>query len=618
MRLSPVIAAFVLALVPFAVAAPLVGAAPVVAAAPTHVLPPASEQLKVPTAAADFTFTSFTGDYYLGRDDGRNATLRTVETLVAQFPDTDQNHGIERMLPTRYGDADLHLSVVSVADAAGTPLHYSRTDSDDYATLRIGDADRYVHGTQTYVITYTTRNVVRSFADTKADEFYWDVNGTGWAQPFGRVTARVHLQPTLTGTLTGNQVCYRGAEGSADRCAITHSGNTFTADATGLGPHENVTVAIGFHPSTFAKPPILKDNWLFTVVPWVLVGLSVLLAGWALWSRVFRWRDAPGRPTIIAEYTPPKNLHPALAAELLGRRKTGLSAQIVSFAVNRVVRIREFPDERKDTRYQLELLQEDAPSLSEPERVILTTLFGTVTAGRTMRLDRRDLKLGDRLASHRDDEKKRVRTLALRTKPRTKLTKRLRWLTLALIAASFGHSWLANALRADTGWTVLTTALVVVIGICGWIWAAPPYRLTAKGAELRDHLRGLRLYIQLAEVDRIRMLQAPGTAERIDITDRSAVIALYEKLLPYAMIFGLEKQWIGELEQNYAQTQAPDWYAGTNNLASVAFLTGVVGTGNFATTPPPSSSYSGSSSSGGSSGGGFSGGGGGGGGGGGW
>jgi uncharacterized membrane protein YgcG len=236
-------------------------------------------------------------------------------------------------------------------------------------------------------------------------------------------------------------------------------------------------------------------------------------------------------------------------------------------------------------------------------------------------LDRNDRKLGDRLASHHGDEKTRVRSLRLRAKPRTKLTGRVGWIALGLIAASIGHTWLSSALKADSGWMALATVLVIALSLVAWRVATPPYRLTAKGAELRDHLRGLRLYIQLAEADRIRVLQAPATAERIDVNDRSAVIALYEKLLPYAMIWRVEKQWIAELEQNYEVTQAPDWYDGTGNLAGVAFLTSVVGTGHFATTPSPSSSsgsYSGSSSSGGSSGGGFSGGGGGGGGGGGW
>ena len=155
------------------------------------------------------------------------------------------------------------------------------------------------------------------------------------------------------------------------------------------------------------------------------------------------------------------------------------------------------------------------------------------------------------------------------------------------------------------------------------------YRTTNRGAafigaEMRDYLYGMRDYISLAEADRIRVLQAPGTAERIDVTDESAVIKLYEKLLPYAMIFGLEKEWIGELSHYYSETQQPEWYTGGNNFSSVGAFAGAVGTRSFATTAPSTTSGSswsssgGSSSFGGSSGGGHSGGGSGGGGGGRW
>ena len=97
---------------------------------------------------------------------------------------------------------------------------------------------------------------------------------------------------------------------------------------------------------------------------------------------------------------------------------------------------------------------------------------------------------------------------------------------------------------------------------------------------------------------------------------------MHERLLPYAIIWGIEDRWQHELGTLYATTPtdiAPT--LGSTNFG--AFATGYAAA-SFATTPPVSTSSSswsssgGSSFSGGSSGGGFSGGGGGGGGGGGW
>src|SRR6187399_2219239 len=48
----------------------------------------------------DFTFESFDAVYELSRGDDGRSQVRTTETLVAVFPDYDQNRGIKRALVT--------------------------------------------------------------------------------------------------------------------------------------------------------------------------------------------------------------------------------------------------------------------------------------------------------------------------------------------------------------------------------------------------------------------------------------------------------------------------------------------------------------------------------------
>ncbi|MET0725549.1 MAG: DUF2207 domain-containing protein, partial [Leifsonia sp.] len=136
--------------------------------------------------------------------------------------------------------------------------------------------------------------------------------------------------------------------------------------------------------------------------------------------------------------------------------------------------------------------------------------------------------------------------------------------------------------------------------------------LEAKGAELRDHLRGLDEYIRLAEADRIRYLQSPQGAERTPIAtdDREQLLRLNERLLPWAVLFGREKQWTAELGRYYEENGTqPGWYVGGQPFNAAVFASSVA-----SVTSSASSSYS--AASGGSGGGASSGGGGGGGGGG--
>lgn len=160
--------------------------------------------------------------------------------------------------------------------------------------------------------------------------------------------------------------------------------------------------------------------------------------------------------------------------------------------------------------------------------------------------------------------------------------------------------------------------LAAVIVLCAKV------PLTSTGAELRDHLAGLELYIRMAEQDRIRVLQSPEGAERRDISspvaadgsvDRVQALRLTERLLPYAVVFGQEKEWAKELGELYAGEE-PGWYSGTMPGFNAALFASSIGSMSTSVTSGFSSSISASSSSGGSSGGGSAGGGGGGGGGG--
>jgi uncharacterized membrane protein YgcG len=163
-------------------------------------------------------------------------------------------------------------------------------------------------------------------------------------------------------------------------------------------------------------------------------------------------------------------------------------------------------------------------------------------------------------------------------------------------------------------------AAVVVAIIAGVVTVATwrsRDRVTAAGAPIRDQLIGLRDYLELAEADRIRMLQSPDGAERTG-PDSAAVLHLYERLLPYAIIWGIEKEWAEVLETQATATDASlDWYRGPHAFSTAQFV-GVMAASRAAAAPPAPAwaSSGGSSFSGGSMGGGFSGGGAGGGGGG--
>ena len=236
-----------------AVALPAATGAERPVAAPAPVQAPVQA---VPADVDDFTFARFDAVYELGRDADRRSELLTTETLVAVFPEYDQNRGIRRAIPRTYDGHPTDIRVVSVTDETGAPRGFEVERSEDGAfELVTIAADDFVHGEQTYVIVFDQRNVTFEPDDLPVQEFYWDVNGTGWAQPFGVVRGELRLEPELVDAFTGDAACYRGYEGSATPCESLQVDRAaeavLVAQATALGPYENLTIAVGFEPGTF-------------------------------------------------------------------------------------------------------------------------------------------------------------------------------------------------------------------------------------------------------------------------------------------------------------------------------------------------------------------------------
>jgi uncharacterized membrane protein YgcG len=559
----------------------------------------------------DFSFRSFDAVYRLSADADGRSVLRTTETLVAEFPDRDQNRGIRRELVQGYDGHPTGLRVLSVTDGAGVPRAYESETDDGALVLTIADEDRYVRGEQTYVIEYEQRDVTRAYADTDADEFYWDVNGLGWAQPFGRVSATVEIAPALLPRLTGGADAASGPAGADGPAEITRTDTGFTASATDLGPREGLSLSIGFERGTFTA----RDS-SFLAAPWPALSLAGALlalaaAAGALVLRRRRLSDAPGRGTIVAQYDPPEGVGILVSSVISGNAARATTALLLDLAVRGAVRILERDGDRKPT-FALELV--DPSRIADPdERRFVAAVFGEgAGSGAVKELARTDTRVATRIQKLMAGVRKRLVADGLRTPlPVGPIVLLLVAATLGMVAAiAFA---VLSLVGAYGGPVVIAFLVAAVLALGATILAVAKHPLTERGVALRDHLAGLRLFIRLAEADRIRMLQSPAGAERQDLPrdDRDA-LRLTEELLPYAAMSGQEREWADELGRRYEhERRRPEWYSGQTPFAPAAFAAslGSVSSSMHAT-------YSGSSTSGGSTGGTTSGGGGGGGGGG--
>jgi uncharacterized membrane protein YgcG len=326
--------------------------------------------------------------------------------------------------------------------------------------------------------------------------------------------------------------------------------------------------------------------------------------------RLTRLRDAPGRPFIIAEYAGPKGVDLLTDAVILKEVNRGAAATIVDLAVRGKLRIIEGRGIFGRPNYTLELVSVDG--LNDHEHRLASIFFPSEQPGAQYLISRDDTTKSRAVYALVQSVSNGLKAAGYQ-KPRSSVGRTFILATvLNALAVAFGV-FVANDARGHGLGIVLAVPPVVFLIIeYAFLFRKP---LSAKGAELRDHLRGLRLYIELAEADRLRVLQSPQGAIKtpVSTSDPRQLVKLYERVLPYAVLFNLEKDWAKEIGKYYDDT-SPDWYVGSSAFNAGLFAASL---GSFSSATASSFSGSaGSSSSGGSGGGGSSGGGGGGGGGG--
>lgn len=558
-------------------------------------------------AVNDFTISRYNIEYTLSRDSEKRSVLTTKEIITAEFPQTDQNHGIERYIPKEYNGHPTSVAIKSVLNQQNTRWNYTTYDSGAYTVLRIGDADKYVHGQQTFVITYTQRDVTQNFTNTNADEFYWDTNGTEWRVPIQSLSVKLTIDKSLESSLTGKTACYQGKYGANTSCDLVKDGVTYTTTATSLLGGQNTTIAVGFNAGTFAEYKMSLFEMLF--IGWIAmqIALGVVALGLIIFLSV-RYSGWSGRKkevgTIIPEYIPPSDASVQVSATLVGSVST-FTAQMIDFAVRHYIKITETKAKGMFSmaEYEFEIIKPIDDLRAEEQEILHDVFNGAITGSKvdTTTL-RKDYKLSMRMV---DNPKKLQQLMRGSYGLRAQDEQKSKWLR------QFGFIFLGIAV-------VLLSPALFLVAIISLIMSYTLWPLTDKGLALYRYLEGLKLYISVAEEERLKMLQSPEGAQKtqVDGNDKRRLVKLYERVLPYAVLFGQEKEWNKQIGNLYETTGTqPDWYTGASLAAfnAAAFSSAMSGL-----TTSINSSGAASSSSGGSSGGGSSGGGGGGGGGGGW
>jgi uncharacterized membrane protein len=570
----------------------------------------------------DFVINDFTADYYLSNQD-KQGTLRIVEKIDVTF--SGNNHGILRAIPKTYKNHQLQLKVNEISSSTSNKTQHTTYTENGNTVLKIGDPNRTFTGHQFYQIDYTLNNAIGFYDDH--DELYWDINGDQWQQPFQKVTARLHLPDGLRlkqNLGQGGFACFAGGYGLSDRaCTVSAEGNTVTFKATTqLTARQTLTILAGFEKGYFTSPTFLDtvSEYLSFIIAATLLPVLVFIYAFRRWRKY--GRDPKGRGTIVPEYSAPDNLRPIEIGSLLDFKTDNkdLSATIIDLAVRGYIKIIETKKSKligKDKlSYSFELTGKEESELAFFEADILSGLRGLAPTGYTAEA----LKNKSSLIVPLDSLKQKFYTTAnkLKSDVRKGMVTQGYFASNPLTAG--GRLFVLGGLLFLSTFILGAFGMGLIIGlvmsalIAFGFGVLMPAR-TAKGVAALEASKGLKMYLETAEKDRIKMLQSPDAKYASAHEAPVKTVELFEKLLPYAMILGVENQWAKQFEGIY--NTPPSWYEGNWTAFNTGLLMGSLNNSMNAVNTVAFSSPSSSGSSG-FGGGGFSGGGGGGGGGGGW
>jgi uncharacterized membrane protein YgcG len=476
----------------------------------------------------------------------KDSSLLITEKIIADCDDLPGKHGIFRVLPTQIKTAEgtiikTPIKLISITDFSNKPLKYSTLQSsfDHTITWKIGDPNKTVTGENYYKITYFVKNAIR-FENPQFDELYWNLNGNFWDIEIDNFVGKIIFSPEVT--RQNSQVeYYTGFLGEKSKNLAEYNwtnDNTLQFFSTQtLLPKQGITVSVTFPKGIFIpyKPNLIEK---YGQSLWFSLPIFVFIGCFFLWLKY--GKDPRVNKTVVPEFEIPENISPMEMGMLItsGKFKNDyLTASIISLAVKGAISIEETKSglfRRKD------FLLKDLNTLKNVDPIELIILKGLFWEGKKEVL----------LSSLRREFYKTINEVKKKTSDalfeKDLMVRKSSTLQGVLYGVATILFFLFTIFRSLQ---LLISILISAVMITIFSFVMP--KRTSTGAELVWKIQGFRLYMETAEKYRQQFYEKEN---------------IFEKFLPYAIVFGMTKIWIQKMKEIYGEqyfaTYHPVWFVG--------------------------------------------------------
>ncbi|MFA6423519.1 MAG: DUF2207 domain-containing protein [Patescibacteria group bacterium] len=534
----------------------------------------------------------------------KDSSLDVTEKIIADCGSLPDKHGIYRVIPNRMQTSqdnfvNTPVKLLEITDFSGKNLKYStsKDQTNHTITWKIGDAHKTVNGINEYEIKYKIENLIR-FDNSNFDELYFNLLGNYWDMEIDKFTASISF-PDSVSKNNSSVDYYTGSFGSknTDQAKYEWSGDKLNFSSNGtLQKNEGITISVQMPKNIFT--PYVPSFWEKNGENFAyLIPLLILFLCIFLWKKY--GKDPASKKTIVPEFEVPDKLAPiefGLAHKDGVLMSSSIPAAIIKLAVEGFIKIEKIEKKKlgfiKSDDYKFIKLHDETEKLSEVEIRLMKEIFNGKQEILASVLKKDNFYLAV----------PKIQTIASEYLVKNNyLYKNSR--TLQILFIIFAVLLFVLGVGISSNFIELTVPLIIS-GLIVIIFSFFMKRRTVKGAEMERRILGFKMYMETAEKYRQQFNEKEN---------------IFERFLPYAILFGMTKLWIEKMKEIYSEkyisSYSPIWfYGGSITNFDAHSLNSAISniSSNIASNMVSSPSGSGAG------GGGFSGGGGGGGGGGGW
>lgn len=496
-------------------------------------------------ALSDWQINNFDSQIELQKDSSAIIT----EKITADCDSLPGKHGIFRVLPTRLKTNDgkvtqTPVTLISITDFNDKPLIYSESKDpiEGTVTWQIGDPNKEVQGVNYYKIKYKIQNIIHSIGSGK-DELYLNLSGNFWQININNFTAQIIFPDGINQANT--QISYyAGAIGSKNTDLATYkwtSDNTLEFDSSGvIYPGEGITASVSF-PSgifTYYSPSLWNKitDYLLLFLP-----LIILLFSLFVWSKY--GKDPKINPTVVPEFEVPNKFSPIKLGLVFNDgiyNRSMLAAQIVYLATKGYIKIEKIKKSWALGSDSFKLIKVDNTKMQidNRDKEMIDVIFGSYKEAELSDLGAKYPEIM-RVVNNIKDDLYQEKLIIARSR------------ILQFIWIFLGLGSVAYAVYLFLIYSTLQTVALLVTALIFFIFSYLLKQRTLEGAQFNQKIKGFKLYMMTAEKYRQKFNEKEN---------------IFERFLPYAILFGITKIWIKKIQQIYGEryfnTYAPIWLIG--------------------------------------------------------